>query len=65
VLRKETERLCIVKPDDDEVACTSVNQRTVMGHSTLRVAVKNEVLTDLTERSCCRATGEKIIFQEL
>jgi hypothetical protein len=45
LLREETERICIVKPNDDEVACTSVNQRPVVRHCTLRVAVKNEVLT--------------------
>src|SRR5260221_29378 len=45
LLREESERLCIVKPDDDEVPCTSVNQRAVVRHCTLRVAVKNEVLT--------------------
>ena len=45
LLREETERLCVRKADDYEVAHTSVNERAEVRHCTLRVAVKNEVLT--------------------
>ena len=44
LLRKETERLGVAEPDDDEIAHTSFNERTVVRHCTLRVAVVAVVL---------------------
>jgi hypothetical protein len=45
LIREETERLGVDKPDDYEIAHTCVNERTVVRQCTLRVAVKNEILT--------------------